>query len=151
MEISRNCQVVFKYKWKSQEIPKQTAGKTLYTSPVPYTGHPQTEYWARQTLSHSIQPFFWASNATLSSRACRKFETMAEKYCLHSPDSSTGLSTKKPHDVWKKMEFIISILLFQFISFKGNRERQTSKNACNTGSNNKKSTENVNHWTHTFT
>lgn len=119
-------------------MPKQTAGKALYSSPVSYTRHPQTEYWARQTLSHSIQPFFWASNTTLSSGACRKFETMAEKYCLHSPDSSTGLSTKKPHHVSKKMEFIILILLFQFISSKGNRQGQTSKNACNTGSNNKK-------------
>lgn len=37
--------ITFKYKLKSpQEIPKQTAGKALYTSPVPYTGHPQTEY-----------------------------------------------------------------------------------------------------------
>lgn len=44
MEIGHNCKEVFKYKLKSQEIPKKTAGKALYTSPVPYTGHPQTEY-----------------------------------------------------------------------------------------------------------
>lgn len=136
MEIGHNCQVLFKYKWKSpQEVPKQTARKALYTSAVPYTGHPQTEYWARQTLSHSIQPFFSASNTTLSSGACRKFETMAEKSCLHSSDSSTGLSTIT-HDVWKKMEFIILILLFQFISSKGNRQGQRSKNTCNTSSSN---------------
>lgn len=44
MDIGHNCQVALKYKRKPQEIPKKTAEKALYTSPVPYTGHPQTEY-----------------------------------------------------------------------------------------------------------